>query len=358
MVRLVLLRLSESYFRHRWLYLVPIALFIGAAGVYYAVREPKYRADGVVYVQKESLLASLTSIRDVPFSWNTPAKDTSTEILDLLQTDAFVRAIIIKTDLEEQMAEGPQAVEDTIEEARKAVWAIPLGNNQVQVSAAHEDPQIAYQLVNAIIENYIEWKVNGDRVEGEAALSFFENLTQVYKEELETARQELEDYLRTHPEPLRGNRPDLEMVEIERLQSKLRLAETRYAKALDNVENARLALAQVDNDANQTYLIIDAPTVPLEPEVSLKQTVLELGVFIAVGFLLSGIGIGGGALLDRTFRFPVDVQNLLSLPVLATVPEVTAGGHLRAQKEAQKVAEAEEKSDSRPEFQKSRAATG
>jgi hypothetical protein len=322
MTRLILLRILESYFRHRWVYFLPVLVLSIVGGAYIFTREPEYLANGVVFVKQESLLAELTSVRDVGFSWNTPAQDVSEELTDLMQTDAFIRAIIQKTDLEADMDDGPSAVDETIESVRTAVWAVPLGKNQILIGAATDDPQVTYQLVNAAMENFIQWKINSDRVESETALNFFQDLLTTYKANLETAREDLKNYLIGHPEPVRGDRPDLEILEIERLQSELQVAGTRYSKTLDGIESARLALAQVESDATQTYIVVDQPVLPEKPEISRKDLAIELAIFVAVGVILSGIGIGGGALLDRSFLFPVDVVNLTGLPVLASVPYV------------------------------------
>jgi capsular polysaccharide biosynthesis protein len=338
----------ESYFRHRWVYLLPVLVLSIVGGVYIFAREPEYLANGVVFVKQESFLAELTSVRDVGFSWNTPAQDVSEELTDLMQTDAFIRAIIQKTDLEADMDGGPSVVDEAIESVRTAIWAVPLGKNQILIGAATDDPQITYQLVNATMENFIQWKINSDRVESETALTFFQDLLDTYKTNLETAREDLRNYLIAHPEPVRGDRPDLEILEIERLQSELQVAGTRYSKTLDGVESARLALAQVESDATQTYIVVDQPVIPDKPEISRKDLAIELAIFIAVGVVLSVIGIGSGALLDRSFLFPVDIMNLTGLPVLASVPHVrvTADAKQKRKKDSKDFREARKSASS------------
>ena len=152
MVRLVVLRILESYFRHRWLYLLPIVLMSILGVVFVLVTKPTYTAKGVLYVETQSYLASLTAVRDSNASWwTTPSQAVNQEISELLQTDAFVRAIIQRTSLEENMDKGPIIVETIIKSTRENVWAVSLGNNQLQVNAVHEDPEIAYQIVTAVI---------------------------------------------------------------------------------------------------------------------------------------------------------------------------------------------------------------
>ena len=323
MTRHGLMRLLESYFRHLWLYLLPIVMMVGAFGLSFIINKPKYISHGVLYVQKESLLASLNAIGANNSSiWGTPAQSTSYEINDLLQTDAFIRAIIQQTDLEQKMGGGQTAVANLIKDVRKDVWTTPLGDNQLQISGSDTNPMIAAQLVNGIIEGYSQWKLYGSQSQSEAAQGFFNDLIKNYQAELNVARQAMNTYLIAHPQPLRGDRPELEQLEIKRLQGDIDLASTRLSSALDKEENARLAQVQNENDARQTYVLIDAPQTPLKPEITLKQLAVKFGLFVAVGIILSLTAIIGGALLDRSVRFPADVTNSLNLPVLAVVPEV------------------------------------
>jgi capsular polysaccharide biosynthesis protein len=323
MLNLVLLRMLETYFRRRWLYLLPIVAMVIAAVVYMLLIQPKYVAKGVLYVQNQSFLASLTSVRvNNPSWWITPAQLSVNEINELLQTDAFVRAIIEKTDLEAYMGQGTGAVESLIKKTRKSISASPLGDNQVQIIASFEDPEIAYQLVNAVISGYSRWQINAQRVESQVAQDFFSELIQTYEAELDLARQEMRDYLEANPLPLRGDRSGTEQLELARLQGMIDLLSQRYANALEKEENARLATAQVESDARQSNVLIDAPKQPDKPEVSKRKLALQAGLFVMAGLLLSVGSVIGAAVLDRSFLFPLDVHNRLSLSVLAVVPDV------------------------------------
>jgi capsular polysaccharide biosynthesis protein len=324
MVRLVLLRLSESYFRHRWLYLIPLVLMLTLAAYSFLTATPVYISRGVLYVSRESFLASLTSIQDIGFTWLTPAQITVDEFSELLQTDAFVRSIVLRTDLEDRMSRGPASVAETIAHAREALWVQTLGNNLALVGAADEWPQLTQQLVNAAIEAYIQWQIQSDREGSAAAQAFFAGLIKTYQSDLDLARQEMETYLIQNPLPLKGDRPESETLQIEQRQADMDLASSRLANALDKEEEARLALAQAESNARQTSLILDAPPLPTVSERSTKTELINSLVYLVVGVVLSVVGVVGGALLDRSVRFPIDVRHGLDLAVLASVPAPTA----------------------------------
>lgn len=319
MVRLVLLRLLESYFRHRWLYLLPIVMMMGVGGLVFSTATPSYMARSVIYVQKESLLSTLTSIRNDGFSWVTPADATRDEFNELLETDAFIRAILQQTDLEEEL--GEKKVDDVIDEMRDAIWVQTLGkNNLVMVGAAHENPTVTKQAVEATIDSYIQWKINGEREQSAAAQGFFAQQIEQHQKELEEAKEAMRLYLQDHPEPIRGDRPEVEQLEIAILQEAINLADKRFSSNLDKEQNAILVTTQAESDVRQTYLVIDAATLPDEPETGLRDALMNALIFVVVGVVLSVVGIIGGALLDSSFRFPLDIRHGLDLPVLAQVP--------------------------------------
>ena len=324
MLRLVLLRLLESYFRHRWLNLLPIVLMLGLAiASIFLQQKPLYLSEGILYVQRGSLLNSLTSVRNDSFTWLTPAQETAEEINDLMKTDAFMRAVVSKTDLEDEMSGSPVQMAELISGARESVWVRPNGRNQLLIGAAHEKRTLPAQLVNAIVDNYVQWQINKDLTESVVAQSFFQDLTLDYLADLEQARQQFDEYLIAHPEPERGDRPHIERIQIARLEGNVRLAEQRYAKTIESDEVARLAMTQAESLVQQSYFLIDAPKDPFGPEVSLKSLVVNMAIFIIVGVIISGAGIVGGALLDRSLRVPLDVQHGLNLPVLASISDVT-----------------------------------
>ena len=219
MARLVILRLLDSYFRHRWLNLLPLVLMIGLAGASFALAEPQYIARGRLYVQKSSLLPSLTQIRDDGFSWRSPTQIALSEFNELVQTEAFARSVIQRTDLEANMAGGPEAVQQTIEQFRSSLSIQMVGDNVIDISVKGKDPKLAQQLAAATIEAFSLWKLNGDRQESAVAQSFFATVLPGYQEDLQKARDAMKAYLEAHPVPLRGERPAQELLEISQLQS-------------------------------------------------------------------------------------------------------------------------------------------
>jgi capsular polysaccharide biosynthesis protein len=320
MVRIVVLRLLESYFRHRWLYLVPIVIALGAGGAYIGTKPPSYSASGQLYVSQQNLLADLTSSNTSNSWWISPAQSTVTELNELIGTQAFIRSVIKKTDLEKQMADGPGAVDATITYARKILSVQSVGDKLVGISATGEDPAVVYQIVGSTMDAYVQWKINSGYQESTAASTFFNNLMKPYQDEVDQTHSDLVAYLTDHPQPVRGDRPPEETMEVDRLQALVKRAEDQLNSAKSNEESARLSQAKSESVTKQTYMVIDQPQMPQDAVLSTKTVASNLAIFLVVGIFLTVAGTAGGALLDHSLRFPIDVRHGLSLPVLAMVP--------------------------------------
>lgn len=318
-------RLLESYFRHRWLNLVPLLLMIAGAITWLVLTKPEYTSRGTVYVQSGTLLSSLVSETGSSTGWSGPAKTTTDDMNSLLQSDSFLRSVIAQSDLEPEMNKGPRAADETLKKVRESVWTQTLGQNMVQVGAAHTSPVVAQQLANGVIQNYIQWRVNTGSNEGATAQGYFERLIPQYEADVRVAREDLEAYLALHPDPVRGERPTEETFQIERLQAAVQEATQRLSETVSKAERAKLAGDRSTIDAQQTYTVIDSPEVPPEPSTSRRKQALNIAVFILVGLLLSGVAVVGETLLDTSLRFPADVQEKLGLPVLGSVPHVRSG---------------------------------
>jgi hypothetical protein len=273
-------------------------------------------------VQGGTLLASLAADTSPQSGWVGPAKTTSEDLNSLLQSDAFVRAVIAQSDLEPWMYMGPRTADETMKKVRSSVWTQTLGQNMVLIGAVHTSPAVAQQLSTGIIQNYIQWRLNTSSNEVATARSYFERLIPQYESEVRTAREILQAYLAQHPDPVRGDRPTEETFQIERLQAAVQEATQRLNETVSKAEQARLTGDRSQFDVEQTYSVVDSPQLPPEPSTSRRKQALTLAVFFLAGLLLSAVMVVGESVFDTTLRFPFDVQQKLGLPVLGVIPDV------------------------------------
>jgi capsular polysaccharide biosynthesis protein len=322
-LRLMILRLFESYFRHRWLNLLPIILMLIVAGAYGAIDylSPTYTARGAFYVQTQPLVASLTTGQQDAFSWITPADQTIGNIRELLQTEAFTRAVIEKTDLQAASPQG-KSFDKLLDEARRSIKLYAIGRNLIGISCNHEQSQVAQQISDSIIETFIRWKIDAKLQESTVAEGFLNETVQAYQRDLDTAREGLKIFYVANPDPPQGNRPSTQRLQIDILQDNIDLASKRLLDAQNKAESARLLASVAESNVRQQYQVIDTAILPDQPERSWRKLVISSVVFIVAGIFLSSVIVIGGALLDRTCQVPLDVRRGLNLKVLAIVPEI------------------------------------
>lgn len=320
MVRLVLLRLLESYFRRPILVLLPILLF-SILGIFFVLnQEPTFIANGKLRIEDQVSVEEITGGQSGSFSWKTLAQQTVDQFDNLTATDAFIRAVISQTDLEEELLTHDGTESEFFDLVREDLWAAAIGDDQFGIVGRSENPEIATQLVVASIESFLQWNINTELKDSNVAVDFYEQQVNDYLTEFEQRQDELREYLRTHPEPDRGERPAIEQLEINQLQARADDAAKRYTNARDAQEQAKLQARQAESAVRVRYTVVDAPKIPEESDDSLTQKATTLIMFGVLGSIISVVWIVASALLDRTMRYPIDVRSGLELPVLAAIP--------------------------------------
>jgi uncharacterized protein involved in exopolysaccharide biosynthesis len=319
MLRLICLRVLETFFRHRWSYILTLLLPLVAAVLVYVFVPASYRVRGTIYVQRESLLTSLSDVQETR-QWTSPSQATLSEVTSLINTESFVVTVLQKTPLGVELTKGPRAKEQVLEEFRRSVKAFAEGNNIVVFTADDPDPLLAQQLAVETMNAYVQWRINFERTDSEVAQAFFADQITRYEQQLADAEQNLRDYLTLYPDPPVGGRSSEELFEINRLQQAVDEAAARVTDAKQKEENARLALAKVNSDALQEYLVIDAPSVPNSPPSEIRRVLVIFGGFLALGLIIALARLALAITMDRGLYFPIDVLRGLRLPTLAMLP--------------------------------------
>jgi uncharacterized protein involved in exopolysaccharide biosynthesis len=105
-------------------------------------------------------------------------------------------------------------------------------------------------------------------------------------------------------------------IEQQALLRKVKTAEDNYLLYKKKTEEARIN-DELDQHGMMNAAVVDRPSVPRLPVVS---PVMYLAGGLLLGFLFAVSAAFVADRLDRTFRTPEEVSNLLGLPVLAVFP--------------------------------------
>ena len=320
MIRIIFLRLLESYFRHPWLTLLPILLFSVLGIVYTFISTDAYTAGGIISVNLDPEVNDIGGIQETGYAFTNPAGQTVNEFHELMMTDSFIRAVVNKSDLEAELPSTQKDLRQMLNDVRERLGVESAGENQVLFGATWEEPKIALQLANGLSDSFLQWHIQSAKIDSGEAVRVAQGLVEDYKEELDSSTKALEEYLILHPEPLRDDRPEVEELQIKTLQANIDIDRTRYTNALNKLEDAKVRNEQTETVVKQIYRFVDTPELPNDPNSGLKDKIISVFIFGVVGIVLSGLSIVLGAILDRSLRYPLDVQQAFGLPVLALVP--------------------------------------
>lgn len=100
-----------------------------------------------------------------------------------------------------------------------------------------------------------------------------------------------------------------------RLARNANVAQEIYVMLAKRLEEAKVAEAMVSNEVQ----VVDNPTFPQEPVRPRK--ILTISLAFLMGFVAGSIYTVSSALLNRTIRTKEEVEDLVGLPVLGTVPD-------------------------------------
>jgi polysaccharide biosynthesis protein PslE len=147
-------------------------------------------------------------------------------------------------------------------------------------------------------------ELNLDLIKEMTNFSSLEAKANVLKGQQEAARSKLAEL----------NNTEVKMVNLQREQA---LLDGKYRKYTENLEQARIDQALMNNKISNIG-VIQAATASLEPVKPLKA------LYIALGFLLGILGAIFLAFLseyhDHSLKKPQDVEEKLNLPLLASIP--------------------------------------
>jgi len=321
-VRGFVLRLTENIARHKFLFILP-AIVMAAIAFNLSQGSDEYESTGIVSVNGETFLASLTDVRTEGFSFRSPADLANEQLYGLLSTDTFMADVVDQSGLEAQLRVPGTDDETFFDSIREAIGASPGGDNFLSIYATAGDPVIAQALAEATIETYVQWQINADLEDSRLAESFVEDLIVQYSDELGVAQEQLAAWVRENPGPTRAeDRPIDEQVELQALQTETQEAGERLNTAITKREDARLAAAQAEADVRQSFAVIDSPTVPVWPTNGTLDMLMMVFVFACAGLFLSLAALSLLSASDTTVRFPSEVEDLLETNLLAVLPKV------------------------------------
>lgn len=321
-LRSFMFRLIDNLFKRKTLFLAPIVLF-GALGFWLASGQTNFESVGVVQVEAGTLVAELTDVRAEGFDFRTPAQVANDELFGLVLTDSFMLEVVQQTGIEDELRVPGLDDETFLQAVRENISPEVGGDDFITVAATADNPRTAQILAQATIDTFIDRRIEADLQESRIAEEFFADLVEARDADADDARTLLEEWLVDHPGPNAiTDRPIDQQVIIEAFRGGIVEAEVRFNEAVDQLEQAELASAQVEADIRQSLLVIEPPQFPIEPQNGPIDTAILAVTFAVIGGLLSAAVLVLTSASDTTLRFPAEVEELVGVELLAVVPKV------------------------------------
>jgi uncharacterized protein involved in exopolysaccharide biosynthesis len=332
--RSLMLRLLESFFRRWWLYLVPV-LLLGVLG-FMSVSSTKkqFESTGTFNVENSTVLSNLSGDNGQTNGFDTPASVISKSINATLGTDQFIKDVAKRAGIDGALENGTI----TGDWIRSSLTSTTNGANLVRVIAVNEDPAVAQRLAQATIDAFTQSEVDAAASQSDAAVAFFDNLLTTYQSDVANAQKALDDYVKAHPAPAIGTRPEDEQAEVARLTNALTAAQGNYSATVSKRQDAQLTTEKTKADLSQRLRLIDAPTVPSSPKPRLKSMIFGFATFLAIGVLLSVGAVVVATQMNHSLQTAADVKDRLGVRLLAVVPDTSGRRPAKAKAKVAKVA--------------------
>ncbi|SFM24016.1 polysaccharide chain length determinant protein, PEP-CTERM locus subfamily [Ectothiorhodospira mobilis] len=231
--------------RYRWIILL-IAWVVSLVGWAYATRLPDvYEASARVHVDTDSMLRPL--LRGLAVDSN-PGQRVAFMTRTMLTTPNL-ESVARATDLHLQ-ARSDADMQRIVEQLRSSIRISAGGrndNNIYSISYTHADPQRAYDVVQALLNRFVEGALGEFRSGTDQAQRFLEAQIQAYEQRLRAAEERLAEFRRENAGMLPDDRGDY----YARLQA-----------ARNALEETRLKIREAVNrrDEIRRQLVGEAPT--------------------------------------------------------------------------------------------------
>ena len=269
-------------------------LIIWGAGLAAAVIEYRstYQSEATIWAVRAAPALSVTDPDDPNVALIQTAAAQQAEVLkQLLQTRSFLIDVIGRTSLKSRFAaSGDQ--DGFLNDIQRRFRVETLGTSLIRVSFASHDPTTPPELLNAALAVRAE-RIDQARQLSSAALGLlYERQVAFAQQEALDAQKALDDFNRTHPEPLSD--PD------QHVRAQLRLnvdfALVRLSDLRGRQERAALAPALLEVSGVE-FQIVDQPRVATQPSGGERTAMIIAFVAIAAGLGLAALLVLVGTLM-------------------------------------------------------------
>lgn len=315
-------RVLEVIFRHQIkLVVMTVAPILIAILVVFA--QPRaYQASATLWaLQRYSVIGATGAESDLT---STPATTQASALQELLQTRSFALSVAGETNLTSTLPAASRSSKSVLNDAlfteiSTKVKVIPNGYNLFQITYDNKDPQVAQQVVAAVVDQFGAAATQFSAAEGKQLIVIYSAQLTKAQSSANAATQSASKYLSQHPGATAQSDPVYSQL--------LTQAQGEQAAVLNlqaSITQLNQQLATVGSSSGGLYSVIDAPAVGSRPVSRTKTLLLGGGIGLAVALLGCSIFIVLLLRQDRTAHSASEAQQMTQLPVLLEIPYLPA----------------------------------
>jgi uncharacterized protein involved in exopolysaccharide biosynthesis len=324
----------EAFFRHWLLIILPIVVIPLDVTAWVFATPPQYDAQTSVWVERPTYLnfGADELTRYLP-----PATVQRNHLGELLQTRTFLTDVVAATPLKPLLSD-PAGLAELDRVFARDLDIFQTGDHLLVIQFRAEDRIVAFQMVNALVDQFRKRVALDRQTQAQLAISFYNTRLSDGNTSLTQARSELAKYLAANPAVAttlvqRG-------VEMARLDPGFADLQRRVDVAQGDADSARqaLAAAQLDYSAGVQsdalgFRVVDPTGVSNTPSRQLKKALAYPIVALLIGIALGASIVFLLALSDHSVRSLSDLAP--DMVILGVMPRMKprnaqrhAGAHL------------------------------
>jgi polysaccharide chain length determinant protein (PEP-CTERM system associated) len=256
---------AASLWGRRWTVLI-VAWTVSLIGwVIVAALPDRYTAKAQIYVDTQSILGPL--MKNLAL---TPDIDGQVQMMrQTLLSRPNVEKVMEKAELDPG-PDDPRRREDRLRQLARQIEVQPVNPALFAVSYSAHDPALAYRVVDAVLDLFVEQNLGQTRRDVDAAQAFIDRQIAAYEAKLRQADLALARFKREHGEELGG--VDRAQRELEDARAAKRVLESERISARWQRDQLNLQLASTPRRVAQAE-VSQIPT-PAEAQLTVLQTQL------------------------------------------------------------------------------------
>lgn len=317
-------RVLESVFRRplQFLLLLIVLPLLGVAVVY--VTFPRtYPAAATLWAFHRYEVIGLTGPEtDVN---STPAETQATALSELLQSRVFALSVANATALPSTLSAATRAnsqLQDDalVTEISQHVTVTAQGYNLFTITYINKNAQVAQQVVQSTIHNFAVQSQGFSIVEAQLLLEGDQTQLINAKHAAAQAVTTEANYIAAHTNLTQSQL--LTDPQYTLLHAQSQQAQATVANIQASIDTVNQEINAGGNSSESLFKVLDAPVVPFIPVSRMKDYLIGGGVGLAVALLAFILYVIISSRRDRTIYNPLDLQQIIALPIVMQVPQL------------------------------------